>query len=75
MFQQGHGAHRWPLSAQWSGDNVQIGEDRSDAVRFDPDTHLLTAVRPGTATLTVLVNGVRASTTIRVTGRDHPRDH
>ncbi len=65
----------WPVSAQWSGDNVQIGEDRSGAVRFDPDTHFLTAVRPGTATLTLLVNGVKASTTIRVTGRDRPREH
>lgn len=63
----------WPVSAQWSGDNVQIEEQASGVVRFDPVTHALTAVRPGTATLTVVVNGVKASTTVQVTGRDHPR--
>ncbi len=65
----------WPVSAQWSGAQVQLDEERSGVVRFDPATHTLTALRPGTATLTVVVNGSTASATIEVTGRDRPRRH
>jgi hypothetical protein len=65
----------WPVSADWSGQQVQIGERPGnvpgrDVVRFDPETHLLTGIRSGSATLTVVVNGVKASVTVQVTGRD-----
>jgi len=48
----------YPVTAQW----LVTGH----AVRFDPDTGRLTALHPGTATVTVTVNGVSASATIRV---------
>ncbi|MEV0680561.1 phosphodiester glycosidase family protein [Actinosynnema sp. NPDC050436] len=53
----------YPVSADWTGSsNVHIGQ-KSDVqpwhvARFDPETGSLTAVRPGTATIAVTVNGV-----------------
>lgn len=56
----------WPVSAQWGGSHVAVrtgGKDRGPesgraVVRYDPATQTLTGLRPGTATLTVTVNGV-----------------
>ncbi|SDS79119.1 phosphodiester glycosidase family protein [Microlunatus soli] len=57
----------WPVSAQWSGRQVRIGDQHGPAViAFDPDSGKVTALRRGTATLSVLVNGVRRSATITV---------
>ena len=62
----------WPVSAQWSGDGVQVDEALlgvgGAVVRFDPATNRLTALRAGTATLTLVVGGVKESATIQVTG-------
>jgi hypothetical protein len=61
----------FPLSADWSGSlNLRIGEragarPRHPAV-FDPATGTLTALRPGTVTLAVTVNGVTRRTEIRI---------
>lgn len=55
----------WPVSAQWTLDGQPVDRAHS-AVRFDPTSHRLTAVRPGTAELTVVVNGVKASAKIHV---------
>ncbi|MBK1786433.1 phosphodiester glycosidase family protein [Prauserella cavernicola] len=60
----------YPVSADWSGSRTHI-EERGrwpsvrDVVSFDPETGTLTALRRGTAELTVTVNGV--SETLRVT--------
>ncbi|WP_022910103.1 phosphodiester glycosidase family protein [Aestuariimicrobium kwangyangense] len=58
----------WPVSATWSGDGVALrGRDTSAAVvEFDPATRTVRGLRPGTATLEVTVNGVRAVQTITV---------
>jgi hypothetical protein len=46
---------------------VAFGGEGHDAVlRFDPSTGALTALRRGTATLAVDVNGVRRQVTITV---------
>ncbi|GAA4090541.1 metallophosphoesterase family protein [Actinomadura miaoliensis] len=64
----------YPMSADWSGSpNVHIGDARRalpwlHTVTFDPATGRLTALRPGKATLSVTVNGVRRQATITVTG-------
>ncbi|MGI8417717.1 MAG: metallophosphoesterase family protein [Nakamurella sp.] len=50
----------WPVSAAWSSEG---------AVRFNPTTDRLTAVRPGSGRLTVVVNGVKSSVTVTVTAR------
>lgn len=59
----------YPVSADWAG-TVHIGPARTaphDAVAaYDPATGLLTALRPGTATLTVTVNATTATTTVTV---------
>lgn len=49
----------YPVTAEWSVSGR--------AVRFDPDTGRLTAVRRGTATLTLVVNGTRTSAVVTVT--------
>lgn len=64
----------WPLSADWTGSpNVYVG-DVSRArhpgryvAAFDPATGKLTALRPGTATLAVAVNGATARARFAVT--------
>jgi hypothetical protein len=57
----------WPVSSAWGGDRVcTTGETGRAAVRdcprgtvlaLDPDTHEVTALRAGEATVTVTVNG------------------
>lgn len=61
----------WPVTAQWAGDGVVIDdgsmasvEAAADIVRFNPATRTLTAVAPGTATLSVTVNGVTQTATV-----------
>lgn len=61
----------FPLSADWTGSpNLRIGDlagakPRHAAV-FDPVTGGLTALRPGTVTLAVTVNGVTEQVRIRI---------
>lgn len=61
----------FPLAADWTGSpNVRIG-DRDGARRrhvavFDPVTGTLTALRPGTVTLSVTVNGTTQRTQIHI---------
>jgi hypothetical protein len=62
------------VSAQWSGTGVQVDEQGAGVVRFDPATHTLTAIRPGTATLTLVVGGVRSSATVEVPGPQRSGD-
>lgn len=65
----------WPATAQWGGEGVQVvsgqaeESDRRGIVRLNPATGELTGMRPGTATLTVTVNGRTATTTVEVAGR------
>ncbi|QDP94664.1 hypothetical protein FOE78_00895 [Microlunatus elymi] len=57
----------WPVSARWSGDRVRIDDDHGPAVlAFDSATGRLTALRSGTATLSVTVNGVTRTATVTV---------
>lgn len=57
----------YPASGDWSGSKVAIDGPRGGAViDFDPQTGTITALRPGTATLAVTVNGVRKEASIRV---------
>ena len=61
-----------PVSADWSGSaNVHIGpwwELRPWHIAwFDPATGRLTALRPGTVTISVSVSGVTTSTTLTLT--------
>lgn len=61
----------FPLVADWTGSpNVHIG-DRGDARHrhtavLDPSTGTLTALRPGTITLAVTVNGTTQQARIRI---------
>ncbi|MFF2729435.1 phosphodiester glycosidase family protein [Streptomyces sp. NPDC058008] len=60
-----------PLSADWTGSpNVRIGRTEHARARhvatLDPATGALTALRPGTATLAVTVNGVTREVRIRI---------
>ncbi|MGA8116766.1 MAG: phosphodiester glycosidase family protein, partial [Actinocatenispora sp.] len=59
----------YPVTADWSASRgVRFGtRDHGAVVAFDPVTGRLTGLRPGTATLAVTVNGVRATATVRVT--------
>lgn len=57
----------WPVTADWGGNGVVVGEQGHGVVRLDPVTRKLTALRPGTATLTLVVNGVKAESSITVT--------
>ncbi|HEY3501456.1 MAG TPA: phosphodiester glycosidase family protein [Actinocatenispora sp.] len=58
----------YPVSADWSGSSgVAFGGGGHGAVvRFDPVSRTLTALRRGTATLVVDVNGVRQRATVTV---------
>jgi hypothetical protein len=63
---------RYPVSADWSGSpNLHIGDPRAlrpwHTASFNPDTGQLTALRPSTVTLSVLVNGVRQQATVELT--------
>lgn len=65
----------WPVTSQWGGDGVQVlgdgaeSSDRRGVVRLNPATGEITGMRPGTATLSVTVNGRTATTTVEVAGR------
>ncbi|ACQ79326.1 metallophosphoesterase [Beutenbergia cavernae DSM 12333] len=61
----------WPVSAAWGGDErVHVGApDDAPAgavVALDPATHVLTAVAPGRAQVTVTVNGVAGTLDVLV---------
>ncbi|MFH9614238.1 phosphodiester glycosidase family protein [Streptomyces pratensis] len=61
----------FPLSVDWTGSpNVHIGEAddarRRHTATLDPATGTLTALRPGTVTLAVTVNGVTRDVRIRI---------
>ena len=56
----------WPVTADWGGDGVVVGERGHGVVRLDPVTRRLTALRPGTARLILVVNGVKTESTVRV---------
>ncbi|HEY0450051.1 phosphodiester glycosidase family protein [Actinophytocola sp.] len=60
----------YPVSAGWSASpSVHIGASggsHRDVARFDPATGRLTALRPGTITLAVSVNGVQQRVTIEL---------
>ncbi|MCG0289699.1 phosphodiester glycosidase family protein [Streptomyces sp. PSAA01] len=62
----------FPLSADWTGSpRVHIGDPddagRRDVAAYDPADGKLTALRPGTATLAVRVNGATAQARFTVT--------
>ncbi|MFE5165336.1 phosphodiester glycosidase family protein [Streptomyces sp. NPDC056697] len=62
----------FPLSADWTGSpGVHIGDPdhagRRDVAAYDPTSGKLTALRPGTATLAVSVNGATAQARFTVT--------
>ena len=61
----------YPMNAEWVGSRtVHVGAPVNApslaVVSYDPDKQELTALRPGTAELTVRVNGVTASQTVVV---------
>lgn len=61
----------FPLSADWTGSpNLHIGPAKDTRPRhtaaFDPATGTLTALRPGTITLAVTVNGTTRRTEVRI---------
>ncbi|WP_291415380.1 phosphodiester glycosidase family protein [Actinophytocola sp.] len=60
----------YPVTADWSASpSVHIGASggaHRDIARFDPETGELTALRPGTITLEVAVNGVRQRVTVEL---------
>lgn len=71
----------WPVSAQWGGDGATIQGSTGTAlervakvVRYNPDTHELTALAPGTATLSVTVNGVTSTKKITVEAAPNTND-
>lgn len=70
----------WPVTAQWGGDGVQVVDGNQqferaaaqDAViRFNPSTGEITALRPGTAKLSVTVNGRTATQKVTVPAADN----
>lgn len=61
----------FPLAADWTGSpNVRIGDRdgarHRHAAVFDPATGTLTALRPGTVTLAVTVNGTTQRTQVHI---------
>ncbi|OON81764.1 phosphodiester glycosidase family protein [Streptomyces tsukubensis] len=75
----------WPMSADWTGSpNLHIGAASNAGHRhiatYDPATGRLTALRRGTATLSVTVNGAVRRVSVRVGNgvpvpREEPDDH
>ncbi|PRY35788.1 phosphodiester glycosidase family protein [Umezawaea tangerina] len=68
----------YPVSADWSGSpNLHIGAPADlrpwHVANLDPDTGVLTAVRPGTTTIAVTVNGTTQRTTVRTALPERPR--
>lgn len=74
----------WPVTAQWDGEGVVVDDGTQDDVRNDmgyaanpslrvnPTTGTLTALSPGTATVSVTVNGQTATTEVTVPGEVEP---
>ncbi|MFE5333790.1 phosphodiester glycosidase family protein [Embleya sp. NPDC056575] len=60
----------WPVTAQWGGTGVHIGSPasapRGAIAAYDPAYATLTGLRPGVATLTVTVGGVKAEQPVKV---------
>lgn len=61
----------FPVSADWTGSpNLRIGNTAGARGRpvalLDPDTGTLTALRPGTVTLAVTVDGVTRSARVTI---------
>jgi LPXTG-motif cell wall-anchored protein len=62
----------WPVSADWAGEGVVVGESSAaleraaGALRLNPATGELTGTTEGSATLTVTVNGVTEEVAVRV---------
>ncbi|CAN7401040.1 phosphodiester glycosidase family protein [Knoellia sp. LjRoot47] len=59
----------YPVSAAWSGDGVHVGPGNppgSAVAAFDPASGKVTGLRPGTGSLTVVVNGVSRTETVTV---------
>lgn len=62
----------YPVSADWSGTGVHVGAGRAPraaVVALDPATGVLTALRAGTATVAVEVNGERRESEVVVVTR------
>ena len=75
----------WPVTAQWGGEGVHIvdgsehSEDTTDenaVIRFNPVSGQITALRPGTAKLSVTVNGRTATqeVTVPATEKEQPEE-
>lgn len=73
----------WPVTAQWGGEGVQITDgseqseqttDENAVIRFNPVSGQITALRPGTAKLSVTVNGRTATqeVTVPATEKEEP---
>ena len=73
----------WPVTAQWGGEGVQVTDgseqsegttDENDVIRFNPVSGQITALRPGTAKLSVTVNGRTATqeVTVPATEKEQP---
>ncbi|WP_418607343.1 metallophosphoesterase family protein [Georgenia sp. SUBG003] len=69
----------WPMSADWSGENVTVAdasaaglEGEADVLRLNPATGEVTAVAPGTATVRLTVNGVTQEITVTVPAVEAP---
>lgn len=68
---------QWPVSYVYSGDGLAVddgidnvqAEHSNPVVRIDSRTGRLTAVRAGTAKLTIAVNGQRTTVDVKVTSR------
>lgn len=74
----------WPVTAQWGGEGVvvddgthddlsdQMGYTANPSVRVNPSAGTVTALSPGTATISVMVNGETATTEVTVPGEVEP---
>lgn len=70
----------WPVSSAWAGERVCTTDEtgraalrecpRGTVLALDPDTHELTALRAGEATVTVTVNGQTGELSVRTTSED-----
>lgn len=69
----------WPVTAQWGGEGVQVTDgseqseeatDENAVIRFNPVSGQITALRPGTAKLSVTVNGRTATQEVTVPATD-----
>jgi hypothetical protein len=60
----------YPVSADWASEDVAVGDAQvlgSHVATYDPATGTLTALKPGTAELSVTVNGVTESVAVEIT--------